>query len=104
MKLILIDGHLINPELICYIDTDRYQTLDVYFAGRKKPLDLDKEELLAKLESEGLLEEPKRTKPQERPPLLPIEQGTNPGYTGLWGTGIQPKQLLDILSGEESDE
>ena len=103
MRLLEIDGYLINPEQISYIFIWGATRIDVHFAGRKKPIEVDKDEFLALLRKNSLLEY-KRTKPQERPEILSIEQGTRPGYNGLCGTGIQPRRVLDLLAGEEADE
>lgn len=58
MKLLRIGRHLINPEKICYVALWGYKTADVYFMGQKKPLELDKEKVLALLKEVPSGEEP----------------------------------------------
>jgi len=107
MKLLKIDDHIINPEQICYFTTWGYQTVDVFFAGRKKPLELDKDKFLAALRKEALLEH-ERTKPQERPKILPIDTGRPfekppkfPNLSRVHPDGVQLS--LDFMAGEESE-
>ncbi len=42
MKFLRIDGYLIDLEKICYIRVWGFQAMDIYFAGRKRPLGIDK--------------------------------------------------------------
>ena len=113
MRLIEIGDHLINPELICHTKLNTYGYVDVYFAGLKKSVELESAKFLAAMRKEGLIEH-ERTGPQPRPPILPIEQGTQPGATRflklnrMWsGNPDVPgtaQASLDLLAGEEADE
>ena len=96
MRFIEINKHLINPENICYVDMWGHKTVDIYFVGRKKSIEADRDEFLALLRENSLLKYV-RTR---RPEIRPIEQGTNSGKSS-----VIPEDCT-IVEGilEESDE